>query len=197
MKVIIFLLVFTGFAYCQIDSVLEVDNCTYYYIAPIKQNNRTIDSSKIIFRYGKYENISEFKFHKSDSLILKDIFEYNYSTNIKYASGIKMKTGSYFTEGALVGTGCGILIGALIGAISNESRKIPEQGNLGGIIFNTLTHAATPSVAIIGAVIGAVIGFSGGSIIGMLIEKTDYVDLKKINETQRKEELIRFIKSKK
>jgi hypothetical protein len=162
---------------------LEVNNCTYYYNILSNPNIEVADSSKKTIKKGKYKNISEIKFHKNDSITLKDNFEYLYSSNLKYANGVKIKTGTYFPEGTIIGILSGALIGATIGAMGDASTSHQGfMGEMGSVIIP------------IGAGIGAAFGFLTGSIIGTSIEKTVYIDLKKFKEAQRRDELLKFIK---
>lgn len=156
-----------------IDTAYEVEDCTYNYLEPEKTNDNITGNEIINYKYKSFESISNIIFKQNNKLSLFNIYGDSLSVNLKYAKDFKIKTGTYFGEGILIGIPTVISIEMLIW------HKTFEKGDGFEWFFGTILTLFSGTV------------FGGG--IGSFLKKEETINLDKIDEMNRVNKLKNFI----
>jgi hypothetical protein len=213
----VILLLFINSSYSQQDSVknialLEtksdnglyktyyVEDCEFSYFDSVTFTKSVSGIKSRQLSEISFDNVSKITFKKYNYLELLNKSGNSLSVDLKKASEVKIKKGSYWLLGGGMGCLAGTLIGLGIGAVidnnqlSNHSvNSVNLDTEATGFYFHPMGgfEFGKPIGAGVGFIVGAVIG----AIIGTQIDKTETINLKDKRDVDREIKLKDFLRN--
>jgi hypothetical protein len=168
------------------DLKLRIDDGIFYYRKPEETNNKSR------YQVLKFDKLKYMTLKSNGDIRLINAYGEKETTDLTNVMGLKINHGTYTWSGILYGAALGAVIGGITGVIIDNSNEKPTVNySYPSFMGNFNFNFGVP----IGIAVGLLTGALLGGIIGSQIDDVEYINLAKLNDKNRKDELIKFLKN--